>query len=225
MEQLCAGFFVGFFPSFQTKVGLDDLCWGSLPTWAVLWCSSRHHSCIFIVFCLCFYICLIFTGHYLLFMVGFGLNSVQGSKAHTVLSIRYSDFKACDERALLTVDFSLLLCLQNDSWCQQVRAVGYSSTLHVKCLGGGCVWCVQVITYTHTWEVQRGRCQVRLVSTCASSEASCSLQKCDSALNHISSIHQLSIQFSLSPQVQVCHVPLLQNLWRVLLVHLQLISV
>lgn len=41
----------------------------------------------------------------------FGFNSVRGSEAHTVLSMRYSDFKACDERALLTIDFSVFAAL------------------------------------------------------------------------------------------------------------------
>jgi len=36
-----------------------------------------------------------------------GFDSVPGSKAHAVLSVGYSDFKACDERALLIMAFSV----------------------------------------------------------------------------------------------------------------------
>lgn len=77
----------------------------------------------------------------------FGLNSVQDSKAHAVLSIWYSDFKACHKRVLLTIDFSFFAVVLVKWFVALANQWhGIHQLIHVKWLG--CVPCVQVFACT-----------------------------------------------------------------------------
>lgn len=102
MGQFCAGFFLAF------RQGLGLMTSPEVPFQPELFSDviidiTRAYL---LLSAFNFTFLSIFTGHYLLSMGVFGLNSVQGPKAHTVLSVRCSDCEASDEGPLLTVDFS-----------------------------------------------------------------------------------------------------------------------
>lgn len=190
MGQFCAG----FFSRFQAEVGLGDLSWGPLPTWAILWCCYKCHSRIFIAFCLQFYICSIFTGHYLLFVRFFGLNSVQGSKAHAVLSIRYSDFKACDEKGTSFHSLFFLCCCS----CKMIRGVSRPATWGtsreaVGVCASGPLYPPSLVRQ-HSGGSARGTSDVVGQHLCITLYISF-FSKCDAAPVHIFITHQLEIEF------------------------------
>lgn len=75
--------------------------------------------------------------------VFFVFNSAQGSKAHTALSTRYTDFRACDERTLLAVDiafFAVVLIKRSMALARRQHRGrrGYLGSAHGKGLVSVC---------------------------------------------------------------------------------------